>query len=188
LQSSFIEVFVRHKAYLTADSLMLEEFKKKYNFWLEHLARIGKDSIKSLIDMLSVTGGNEQKRTTDYKPLVSTIFRIYNLVLKLKDDSIIDHTEFRQKFLESYEIKLNDAVDCYKDTFKGRPHEKLDSKEILEPTKMRILQKYVEDLSFAGAVMDEIDQRLNENQRSQIHQSNDFLSSLSTIEPYQPVL
>jgi hypothetical protein len=49
--------------------------------------------------MVSLTGGNDQKKNKDYKPIVNTIFKVQNFVLRLKDDCIMDHSEFRQKFL-----------------------------------------------------------------------------------------
>lgn len=50
--------------------------------------------------MVSLTGGNEQKKNKNYKPIVNNIFLVFNFVLRLKDDGIMDHTEFRGKFLE----------------------------------------------------------------------------------------
>lgn len=50
--------------------------------------------------MVSVTGGNYQKKIKDYKPIIFTIFEVYKFVLRLKDDGIIDHTEFRNKFID----------------------------------------------------------------------------------------
>lgn len=79
-------------------------------------------------------------------------------------------------------------VECYKETLKGRPEEKLDSKEILDPAKMRKLQSYVEDLTLAGSVIEDIEIQLHSNQKSQIFQPNNFLSSLSAVDPYLPVL
>lgn len=119
--SSFVDVYLRHKDYLTADTVMLEELKKKYLLWIHNLARFGKNAIKEIHEMVSVTGGNEQKKLKDHKPLVTTIFKVYHSVQKLRDDVIIDHSEFRQKFLESYERRLNEVVECYKETIKGQP-------------------------------------------------------------------
>jgi hypothetical protein len=51
--------------------------------------------------MVSVTGGNDNKKGINYQPLLSTIFKVHNFVFKLKD-GIKDHTEFRKKFVESY--------------------------------------------------------------------------------------
>ncbi len=50
--------------------------------------------------MVSVTGGNDQKKIKDYKPIIITIFKVYNFVLRLKDDGIMDHNEFRKKFID----------------------------------------------------------------------------------------
>lgn len=58
--------------------------------------------IGEIIEMVSLTGDNDQKKIKDYKQLVSNIFKVYNFVLKLTDDGIMDHTQFRQNLLEYY--------------------------------------------------------------------------------------
>jgi hypothetical protein len=58
--------------------------------------------IGEIIEMVNLTGGNDQKKIKDYKQLVSNIFKVYNFVLKLTDDGIMDHTQFRQNLLEYY--------------------------------------------------------------------------------------
>jgi hypothetical protein len=46
----------------------------------------------------------------------------------------------------------------------------------------------VESLTLAGEVIDEIGLQLNGNQKSHIFQAHGFLSSISAVEPYLPVL
>jgi hypothetical protein len=50
--------------------------------------------------MVIVTGDKDQKKIKDPKPIVGNIFKVYNFMLGLKDDCIMDHTDFQQKFLE----------------------------------------------------------------------------------------
>jgi hypothetical protein len=113
VQNSFVEVYARHKDYIDSDKILSEEFKKKYLFWLEHLTRIGKKAIDELHEMVSVTGGNENKKGINYQPALTTVFKVQNFVFKLKED-IMDHSEYRKKFVESYEKRLNDVIECYK--------------------------------------------------------------------------
>jgi hypothetical protein len=34
VQNSLVDVYARHKDYLESDTILFEEFKKKYDFWL----------------------------------------------------------------------------------------------------------------------------------------------------------
>lgn len=53
---------------------MFDQFKKKYVMWINNITRGGKEAIKYIYEMVSLTGGNEQKKNKDYKPIVNNIF------------------------------------------------------------------------------------------------------------------
>jgi hypothetical protein len=50
-----------------------------------------------------------------------SIFKVYNFISKIKDSSVINNSEFRQKFFDSYEQELAIVVDYYKQTINKRP-------------------------------------------------------------------
>ncbi len=62
---------------------------------------MGKKCISELHEMVSVTGGNDNKKGTNYQPILTSVFKVQNFVFKLKDD-IMDHSEYRKKFVECY--------------------------------------------------------------------------------------
>jgi hypothetical protein len=148
-------VYGKNKDYLREDTLMFEVLKKKYSFWLNALISSGKKFINVIEALLSNTAkGNEENKAINHQELIINIFKIYNFILKLRDDGIADHTEFRTKFAASYEEKLDRVVNCYNDILHSKPEEKLDTKDIMEPAKMKKLQTYIEELTLAGEVID----------------------------------